>query len=75
MDADNASNKPVSDRYGVRSYPTIKFFPKGASKSVSYEPQPYDLGRSEKTFVEFLNEHCGTHRSVGGGLSELVRAR
>lgn len=61
MDADEAKNKPVAERYGVRSYPTIKFFPKGADKSVSYEPDAYELGRSESDFVEFLK--CAFFRS------------
>ena len=28
----------------------------------------YEGGRTEKDLVEFLNEHAGTHRIVGGGL-------
>lgn len=38
-------------------------------------PVDYDGPRSEEAFVEFLNEHCGTQRTVGGGLTELVRLR
>jgi len=64
MDADNAANKPVAGRYGVKSFPTIKFFPKGSS-----EPIMYESGRSEEQFIDFLNEHCGTSRTVGGLLS------
>lgn len=29
FDADAAPNKPIAEKYGVNSYPTIKFFPKG----------------------------------------------
>ncbi|KDN42268.1 hypothetical protein RSAG8_06935, partial [Rhizoctonia solani AG-8 WAC10335] len=68
-DADNAMNKDIAARYQVRSYPTIKFFPKGSSTK---EAVSYDLGRSEADFVKFLNEQCGTHRAVGGGLNELA---
>ncbi|KAG9119775.1 hypothetical protein FRC07_005038 [Ceratobasidium sp. 392] len=68
MDADAEVNREVAGRYNVRSYPTIKFFPKGSNKdAISYE-----VGRSEADFVKFLNEHCGTHRAVGGGLNELA---
>ncbi|WVR07221.1 protein disulfide-isomerase domain [Kwoniella sp. DSM 27419] len=67
MDADAAQNKPVASKYEVRSFPTIKFFPKG-----SKEPIAYSSGRSEEQFIEFLNEHCGTHRSIGGLLSETA---
>jgi protein disulfide-isomerase A6 len=65
IDADATPNKPLAEKYGVSSYPTIKFFPKGSS-----EPVPYTGGRSEADFVAFLNEQCGTHRAVGGGLNE-----
>lgn len=33
----------------------------------------YDGGRSEADFVSFLNDKCGTHRAVGGGLNDKVR--
>lgn len=47
MDADDADNKPIAARYEVRSFPTIKFFPKG-----SKEPIAYSSGRTEDQFVE-----------------------
>ena len=47
MDADEADNKPLASRYDVRSFPTIKFFPKG-----SKEPIAYSSGRTEEQFVE-----------------------
>ena len=56
----------MATRYGVASYPTLKFFPKGG------EPIAYDGARTEAAFVEFLNEHCGTHRTVGGALNDLA---
>ncbi|KZT69146.1 disulfide isomerase [Daedalea quercina L-15889] len=68
LDADAAQNKPLAEKYGVQSYPTLKFFPKGHKNA----PIDYDGPRTEEAFVEFLNEKCGTHRSVGGGLSELA---
>ncbi|WWC61684.1 protein disulfide-isomerase domain [Kwoniella dejecticola CBS 10117] len=67
MDADAAPNKPIAAKYDVRSFPTIKFFPKGAK-----EPIAYQTGRSEQQFIDFLNEHCGTHRSITGLLSETA---
>ena len=33
---------------------------------------PYEGGRSEEAFVAYLNEQCGTHRAVGGGLNDQV---
>ena len=76
MDADAAPNKPIAAKYGVTSFPTIKFFPKDGA-----EPIAYSSGRSEEQFVdvswsevtsaddEYLNEHCGTHRTSSGLLS------
>jgi len=64
LDADAEVNRPLALKYGVQSYPTIKFFPKGG------EPIDYEGGRQEADFVQFLNEKCGTHRAVGGGLND-----
>ena len=58
----------MAQKYGVSSYPTIKFFPKGNKSN----PENYEGGRSEADFVKFLNEKCGTKRAVGGGLSDDV---
>ena len=79
LDADAAHNKGIAGEYGVTSYPTIKFFPRSTSASSSSDtskgkkiPIPYEGGRSEADFVQFLNEHCGTNRAVGGGLNDLA---
>jgi protein disulfide-isomerase A6 len=66
IDADAEANRPLALKYDIQSFPTIKFFPKGG------EPVEYQGGRSEADFVAFLNEKCGTHRAVGGGLNEQV---
>lgn len=63
VDAEADTSKATASAQGVTSYPTIKFFPAG-----SKEAEAYSGGRSEKDFVEFLNEKAGTHRAVGGGL-------
>ena len=70
MDADASHNKPVSQKYGVSSYPTIKFFGEGEDSKAN--PIAYNGGRDEQAFVDFLNEKCGTHRAVGGGLNDLA---
>ena len=67
IDADAALNKDIAGRYGVASYPTIKFFPRGGGEVESYEG-----GRSEQAFVTFLNERCGAQRAIGGGLNDEV---
>lgn len=69
VNADDMSNKEIAQRYEIRSFPTIKFFPKGADTK---EPIAYTSGRSEQQFVDFLNEHCGTHRTTSGLLDNLA---
>jgi protein disulfide-isomerase A6 len=68
VNADAEENKELASRWGVRSFPTIKFFPKGAAD----EPLPYELGRTEADFTEFLNQWSGTHRTAGGLLNDLA---
>ncbi|KAI9794902.1 MAG: hypothetical protein M1833_007349 [Piccolia ochrophora] len=63
VDAESPYAKATAEEQDVKGYPTIKYFPAGSST-----PVPYEGGRSEKDFVDFLNEHAGTHRLVGGGL-------
>lgn len=70
LDADAEHNKPIAQMYGVSSYPTIKFF--GEGKDSKANPVAYNGGRDEQSFVNFLNEKCGTHRAVGGGLNDLA---
>ena len=65
VDADAQNNRPLATKYEISSFPTIKFFPKGSA-----EPEEYDGARTEEAFVEFLNEKCGTHRTVGGLLDD-----
>lgn len=68
MDADNQANKAIAQRYGVSSYPTLMFFPKGDKSN----PVPYNGGRGEEDFIKFLNEKCQTWRTKGGLLSDLA---
>lgn len=68
FDADAQHNKPLAKEYGVSSFPTIKFFPKGEDKT----PVDYNKARGEADFTAFLNEHCGTFRAPGGGLNDQV---
>lgn len=63
VDAESPDSKATAESQGVKSYPTIKFFPAGST-----EPEAYAGGRSEADFVTFMNGKAGTHRAVGGGL-------
>lgn len=58
---------PLAMKYEISSFPTLVFFSKENKKG-----EPYTGARDEKDFVEFLNEKCGTHRAVGGGLNDLA---
>lgn len=65
--ADDKKNSHISEKYGISSFPTIKFFSKGDK-----EPEDYDGDRTEDGLVAYLNEKCGTYRAVGGGLNNQV---
>ncbi|KAL8735966.1 MAG: hypothetical protein Q9166_000528 [cf. Caloplaca sp. 2 TL-2023] len=63
VDAEAENSKSTAEAQGVKSYPTIKYFPKGSTTA-----EPYEGGRSEKDILEFMNLKAGTHRTIGGGL-------
>ncbi|PNS18928.1 Protein disulfide-isomerase tigA [Sphaceloma murrayae] len=63
VDAEAPNAKKTAQDQGVKSYPTIKFFPKGSTT-----PQDYKGGRSESDLVNFINDKAGLHRVAGGGL-------
>ncbi|XP_064398536.1 uncharacterized protein LOC135345112 [Halichondria panicea] len=63
LDAD--AHRSTAEKFSISGFPTIKFFPK-----TNKDGQDYERGRSAADFVKFLNEKCGTHRQLGGELSE-----
>lgn len=67
VDAEAPNSKATAEEQGVKSYPTIKWFPAGSKEATAYAG-----GRSEKDFIEWINEHAGTQRAVGGGLSTVA---
>lgn len=64
-EADNA--KATAQNAGVKSYPTINFYPKGSTEGI-----PYTGGRSQADLISFMNEKAGTHRIIGGGLDAIA---
>jgi len=54
LDAD--AHGEIGTKYGVSGFPTIKFFPKGATEAVDY-----DGGRDAQAFLDFMNGKCGTN--------------
>lgn len=67
VDCEAPNAKATAEEAGVKSYPTINYYPKG-----SKEPVAYSGGRSEGDLITFMNEKAGTHRSVGGGLDAIA---
>lgn len=67
VDCEAENAKATAQEAGVKSYPTIHYYPKGSSEAI-----PYTGGRSEADLISFMNEKAGTHRSVGGGLDALA---
>ena len=67
VDAEAPNAKATAEKFGVKSYPTILYFPAGSTES-----QPYESGRSEEDLVKFVNEKAGTFRSPGGTLNALA---
>ena len=63
VDATAENAKSTAEDQDIKSYPTIKYFPKG-----TVDPEMYEGGRTEQDLIDFLNEKAGTHRTVGGGL-------
>ncbi|KAH8082811.1 protein disulfide isomerase [Cristinia sonorae] len=68
VDADDIKNRPLAEKYGIGSFPTIYFF----GKDSKVEPELYEGERTTEAFVEYLNTKCGTQRSPKGGLSDAA---
>ncbi|KAL0229840.1 hypothetical protein PCE1_003404 [Barthelona sp. PCE] len=61
-------HRALCQKYGIRGYPTIKFFKKGTT-----EPEDYTAGRSTEDIVKFLNDKTGHKiRSVAAASEVLV---
>jgi len=62
-------HKDLGQRFGVRGYPTLKFFPKG-----SKTPEDYSGGREAQDIVDFVNNKVGARAKLAGkgGASDVV---
>ncbi|GAA5974590.1 hypothetical protein JCM11641_007014 [Rhodosporidiobolus odoratus] len=69
LDADDPAARPLTSKYGVSGYPTLKFI-QPPSKGGAAET--YSGPRTEQALLEFLNEKCGTHKLPGGLLGDLA---
>lgn len=68
MNADEDTTRPIASQYGVSSFPTLKFFPRGSDK----KGIDYGGGRTEENFISWLNTNCGLHRLPTGALNDLA---
>jgi protein disulfide-isomerase-like protein len=57
VDAD--AEKSLGSRFGVKGFPTLKWFPAGSTTPVDYEG-----GRTADDIVKFVNEKAGTNARV-----------
>lgn len=67
VDCEAENAKATAEQAGVKSYPTINFYPKGSKEAI-----PYTGGRNEGDLINFMNEKAGTHRMSGGGLDTFA---
>ncbi|TIA87589.1 hypothetical protein E3P99_03078 [Wallemia hederae] len=65
INVDDKSNAEIGTRYKIGGFPTLKMFKDGEDA-----PLHYDKARTHAAFVEYLNDHCGTHRQLNGELNE-----
>jgi len=64
VDAD--AHKDLGGRFGVRGFPTLKFFPKGKT-----EPEDYSGGREANDIIEFVNNKAGTRARISKAPSDV----
>lgn len=64
LDADAAPNKPIAERYEVKSYPTIKFFPK------IYKPVKGRKPKTPPTPEQITKANTKVVQDYNGGRSE-----
>jgi protein disulfide-isomerase A6 len=60
-------HKDLGNRFNVRGYPTLKFFPKG-----SKEPEDYNGGREANDIIEFVNGKTGSRAKVNKPASDVT---
>lgn len=52
-------HRAICSKYGVKGFPTLKFFPKGETT-----PKDYNSGRDASSIVQYLNDEAGTNLRV-----------
>jgi len=62
---DATAEESLGTKYGIKGYPSLKWFGKGTS-----EPEDYDGGRGLEEFVNWINDKAGTRRNPDGSLKK-----
>lgn len=57
VDAD--AHRALGGRFGVKGFPTLKWFPRGTT-----EPEDYEGGRSAEDMMNFINERTGLNKRL-----------
>jgi protein disulfide-isomerase-like protein len=65
VDADK--HKELGNRFEVKGFPTLKWFPKGSTT-----PQDYSGGREADDIIKFINEHAGTNAKTSAPTSDVT---
>lgn len=65
VDAD--ADKTLGGRFGVRGFPTLKFFPQGSTT-----PQDYSGGRTADDIIKFINEQTGSGGKLKKPATDVV---
>jgi len=60
---DATVDEALAAKYGIKGYPTLKWFGKGATAA-----EDYNGGRSLEDFVKWINNKAGTRRNSDGSL-------
>lgn len=65
VDAD--AEKALGSRFGIRGFPTLKFFPRGST-----EPEDYQGGREADDIIKYINDKAGTRVRMSQSVSNVV---
>ncbi len=69
VNAESPAAARVAREQRVQSYPTLRFWARGARADA---PTAYEGARGERELVAWVNARAGTHRAVGGGLDAVA---
>lgn len=61
ISVDCDAHAALCQRFGIRGYPSLRYFPSGST-----EPEEYSGGRSAADLIKFINGKVGLRRGAGG---------